>query len=798
MLRQRFRSALHTVLAAALLLAVPGATTAAAAPEKDGPTRATIRYTEYGVPHILADNYTDLGYGYGYAIAKDNICLLADSFLTVAGERSRYHGPGGSGNDTLSAATTNLNSDLHFRRIIDSGVVERLAGQSAPLGPRTEVKQLIDGYAQGFNRYLAQTGRDGITDPACKGAPWVRDIGPTDLYRLFYALSTIGSSGALADGIVTAQPGSTARPPAADARTAARFAEGLGAPGSGALGSNGIGIGSQGASGAKSVLLGNPHFPWRGANRFWQVQLTVPGKLDVTGAGLLGTPVVEKGYNADVAWTHTLATPRTFGLYAIHPAPGDPTSYLVDGVKEKMTSRTVTVQVRQDDGSIGEVHRTLYETRYGPMVSAAAGIGLPWNDTTGHALRDANATNLRGLNTWFGFGLAKSTADIKKTLTDTQGAPWVNTIAVDRAGQALYADIQVVPHVTDDQADRCGTDLGHQIFPKTGVPVLDGSKAACAWGSDPDALEPGLFGPSRMPSLTRDDYVLNSNDSAWLANLKAPLTGYPRIIGDIGTARTLRTRESLTSVQEGLKNGGFSRASMQRMLFADRSRFAELAAADTAAMCRAFPDGKAPSSSGPVDVAAGCAALAAWDHTYTTHTRGSMLFQRFALKLEERKVALWRQPFDAADPVATPNTLDTGAAAVQQAFGDAAAELHTAGIPLDAELGAHQYALRGGEKIPMPGAPEALGVLNLIKGQWDPAAGNTDVRTGSSYIQVVAFGDGPCPDAATLVAPSQSADPTSPHHSDQTKLFSEGRWATGRYCEKDILASPDLKIVELS
>ena len=50
---------------------------------------ATIRRTAHGIPHILASDYEGAGYGYGYAIAQDNICVLADTYVTVRAQRSR-------------------------------------------------------------------------------------------------------------------------------------------------------------------------------------------------------------------------------------------------------------------------------------------------------------------------------------------------------------------------------------------------------------------------------------------------------------------------------------------------------------------------------------------------------------------------------------------------------------------------------------------------------------------------------------------------------------------------------------
>ena len=51
-----------------------------------------IRRTAHGIPHILAKDWEDMGYGYGYAFAQDNICTIAASYVTVDAERSRFFG----------------------------------------------------------------------------------------------------------------------------------------------------------------------------------------------------------------------------------------------------------------------------------------------------------------------------------------------------------------------------------------------------------------------------------------------------------------------------------------------------------------------------------------------------------------------------------------------------------------------------------------------------------------------------------------------------------------------------------
>ncbi|MBF3197808.1 penicillin acylase family protein, partial [Pseudomonas aeruginosa] len=71
---------------------------------------ADIRWTAYGVPHIRAKDERGLGYGIGYAYARDNACLLAEEIVTARGERARYFGSEGKS----SAELDNLPSDIFY------------------------------------------------------------------------------------------------------------------------------------------------------------------------------------------------------------------------------------------------------------------------------------------------------------------------------------------------------------------------------------------------------------------------------------------------------------------------------------------------------------------------------------------------------------------------------------------------------------------------------------------------------------------------------------------------------------
>ena len=118
---------------------------------------------------------------------------------------------------------------------------------------------------------------------------------------------------------------------------------------------------------------------------------------------------------------------------------------------------------------------------------------------------------------------------------------------------------------------------------------------------------------------------------------------------------------------------------------------------------------------------------------------------------------------------------------------------------MDAKLGDHQFVVRNGSRIPVSGGTESLGVWNKIESAWRGAEGGyAEVSSASSHIQAVGWDGGRCPVARTLLTYSQSSNPNSPHHLDQTRLFSAEKWVPSRFCEKDILSSPRLKVVRVS
>ncbi len=379
------------------------------------------------------------------------------------------------------------------------------------------------------------------------------------------------------------------------------------------------------------MVLGNPHFPWDGAERLYQAHITIPGKLDVSGGSLYGVPAVLIGHTRGLAWSHTVASAWRFTPFELQLVPGDPYSYIVDGQVKPMQARTMTVQAKTASGTLEERSRTLYSTEYGPMLTSILGLPLfPWTPLKGYALGDANYENFRYLNHFVATDQAQSVREYDRIQRQYQGIPWVNSVAADRRGEAYYSMDGAIPNVSDEKATTCAGSLGVSVFPATGIPILDGSRAACNWDTDSDSVVSGIFGPSRIPRLFRDDYVTNGNDSHWLSNPEQPLEGYERVIGDERTQRSLRTRLGLVMVQQriagtdGKRGEGFSLRKLARVALGNRQYAGELWRDELVALC---------NQSSSAEVTAACPVLAGWSGRNDLDAPGAVLFQRFTERL---------------------------------------------------------------------------------------------------------------------------------------------------------------------
>ncbi len=787
------------------------APTSAPAPDTTGVAdsiyRATITYTQYGIPHITADSLGSAFFGQGWAMAHDHLCTIVDQIVKVRGERSKYHGAG--------ADDSYLHSDLVYKALNLVGTAQTVI----PTLPQ-DAQDTLNGFAAGVSKYAADqaAGAEG-TAPLpewCDGAEWLGPITAAEVYAYVRDFALVGGTRNLIDYIATAAPPeSTPEPPSTepvdtDAASASapddadRLAPVVG------VGSNAWSIGSEQADGANSILLANPHFPWEGELRFWESHLTVPGDIDVYGTTPIGVPGVVIGFNDSVAWTRTVSAGRRFTGYVLTLDPADPTAYQYGDSVEKMEPVDVRVDVLQD-GSIRTEQRTLWRSRYGLMVALPGG---DWTAEKAYTVRDSNLQNDVMVQMVLAEMRAGSLDEFEQANRDFGGNPFANTILADASGEVAYIDTAVTPNLDPGSIarweERKAADGYLQLLDRQRVTLLDGSDPRDEWIDDPAAAVPGTVPFDQLPELRRTDFVMNANDSYWLANPNAPQTGLSMMHGLAEVPQSSRTRMNLMSLTGGRNGDGtWTDTELWNAMLSNQGLEATLLREPVVERCRA--------AGGP-DLQDVCDTLGAWNGLADLDAPGAVLWREFMAQFAYNDHldagSLWANGFDPADPINTPNGLAPAPAdgpdPVITALAKAEELMATAGLALDATLGDTQYFLAGPnrtERIPVHGAGPLEGVENVVgfspgshstepqipkgavlDGSFELSKDGYPLNYGTSFLLAVAFTDeGPV--AHAVLTYGQSGDLRSEFSRDQMELFSNKEWRDIWFRAADVAAN---------
>lgn len=728
-----------------------------------------IRRTKGGLPHIKAQDFASLGYGTAYAVAQDDVCLLAENFLRFRGELSRFKG----------AQNGNFESDIFYRYITEHGV------QSWPVA--NELQAMYQGYAAGYNRYLRDTKVENIPDSRCRGAEWVTEITADDIRRIdqtpFYYPGLQGLLVSAKPPVINAEEAEVAVSALSEMSLA--NIENMINPGD--KGSNGVAFGRETTEQQKGLLLANPHWTWQGNQRYYPRHQTIPGVLDMLGVHTVERPLAALGNNQHVAWTVTVSAGSRTSFYQLDLVPGKPTQYLFDGEVRDMKVETVSVDVLTDAGTVEAREHTFYSTHFGYLVGQ-----FPWGEKHAYAMRiaDESGRDVGGAN--MELLQVKSVRELKAVHDKYQHHP-ANLIAADDGGEVLYADPGVMAHITDELTEKC--KVAFKL-------ALDGTRSDCQWGSDADAPVAGIFGTQNLPYLYRNDYVLNSNDSYWLSHPDQPLEGFAASIGNEKTERTLRTRSGFKMINErlagvdGFSGNRFNRINLLQMLSSNQSFAGQLMRDDVVVLCEANPE-VSLAEGAVVNISEACKVLEQWDLRANSESRGAHLFRemlRDANNDNDRwrwlpRSFVFKVPFDASKPLDTPRQLDSkNNPAVLQSLARAVQKLRRDGIALDAALGELQTVTRNGKVLPISGGVEFSGVFNKVTSAYKGNSGYPEVTSSASgWVSATEFTDNG-PVVRGIQTYSISTNPESPHYSDMTEMFSRKEWLDIPFREEDVQA----------
>ena len=764
---------------------------------------ARIRYTSHHIPHIEADDLGSLAFGQGWAQAEAHACTIAEQVLTVRAERARFLGPGDG--------SANVDADVGALVL---GVHARASERHLALDEAS--RDVVDGFAAGFNAWLDEVGVDAVPGP-CAGAEWVRPITGVDVLARLDDLALAAGGGAVVHHLGATQPPSAPAelidPRPAD--EAVPVPELVPAE----VGGAGWALGGQATGSGRPVLATALAAPWDGDLRLWEQHLVVPGSLDAYGVSHIGSPTLFAGFTDSLAWTATVAAGARLLLVETALDPSDPTRYLVGGASEAMIPEERAVEVRQPDGTIELVRRTTWSTRYGPVVDLP---GLGWDAT-----RAVSAVDLVHHGRPVALGLATAGAttldELEAALVAHGPAAWSDVLAVSVDGEAWYANGAATPALAPEVAAawdaRVAADPTAAAWAEQGAVVIDADALEAAAGAEVGGWEPALVPLSEAPVRRTEGLLVAGDHSHWIVDPAEPLLGFPSVLGAERVPPSPTSRRSLvaatTLVADAAADGRpLERGDVAVALLDEESVSGDLLVDEVVDRCRLVEVVRVPErrdgdelvwASQEVRLDPACDALADWDRTFELEARGAVLWREALVRLDPASLTdageLFAEAFDPDDPLATPRGLAEPPAPVLVALGEALLTLDEVGVAPDVALRDVQEAVRGVDRLPMHGGHAADGALVVVGGTDEGAGapvpgsalteGGYLVSRGTAWVLVVELTDDG-PRAEAILAHGQSGDPASPHYADQTYRFSDKAWRPARFGDDAIADDPAL------
>jgi acyl-homoserine-lactone acylase len=670
------------------------------------PTGGTeILWDTWGTPHIYAEDSPGLFYAFGWAQAHNHGDLLLRLYAQARGRGAEVYGEGFLPSDRVIRTF-----GLHERGTVWYG--EQTADFHANL----------DAFAAGVNAYAALH-----LHRLAAAAKTVLPVDATDVLAhtariLFQYLSD--ESGIL--------------------ERLLRGSE---------IGSNGWAIAPSHTADGRALLLVNPHSEWAGEYTFFEAQLSAPGVYDAYGATLVGIPVLAIAFNDHVGWTHTVNTIDAADVYRLTL---DGNGYRFDGQRRAFETRSETINVRQDDGTLREESLIVRRSVHGPVIEAEHGQTV--------ALRmvaiDDWSSAAGALEQWWDMGRATNLVEFEAVLRRLQ-VPLFTVIYADRDGHVLSLFNGQVPVRLAEGLDwfepvpgDTSATLWTEIHPYDDLPrVLDppggwvqNSNSPPWYATSPLALDPGAF-----PSYMAPEYL------SW------------------------RERRGIRMLEEN------PRLSLERLVelkYSTRMELADRVLDELVAAARQTGDATAREAA---DV------LAAWDRQALATSTGTLLFVFWvqSIRRDEDLYELFRMPWDPAQALTTPSGLADPERAVR-ALTEAADQIQAVFGRMNVPWGEVARLRRGSVDLPANGCEgNPFGVFRVLRLEigdvpletTEPVAANG----GDSYVAAVEFGE--TAQARVLLTYGNASQPGSPHVGDQLVLAANGEMRTAWRTREEIEAN---------
>ena len=411
----------HALRACRLTISLAAAVIVSGCAIPSAEQRVEIRRTQYGVPHILAEDEMALGFGLGYCQAEDYGLRVIRGLVEGRGESLSYFG------DQVDAAAV-----LKLRRRHAAETYPQLAA---------DVRAMMEGFAQGVNLY-AKLHSDELPDWASIGFDGI-DVAA----RVYGAPSTASVRAFLRTmGVTPLHEEEPIQPE---------------------TGSNAWALAPNRTSSGHAILMRNPHLSWTAG--YYEAHLTIPGKLNFYGDVRIGGPLeMIAGFNENLGWATTNNGPDLEEIYELRVDPEHTDHYLFDGVSVPLQREEVTVDYRDGDRTVSET-REFWRTNLGPVIHRTA-------DKI-YTVKSANDGEFRVGQQFLRMMQARN-LDEWKDAVKMRAKPSSHLTYADREGNIFYfwnAQLPSLPHAAQTNRAVAATgaaDVWTELVPFEDLPQL--------------------------------------------------------------------------------------------------------------------------------------------------------------------------------------------------------------------------------------------------------------------------------------------------------------------------------------
>ncbi|WP_295664870.1 penicillin acylase family protein [uncultured Mucilaginibacter sp.] len=391
----------------------------------------TIRYDEYMIPHIFAQNDHDLYFAQGYVTAKDRLWQMDIQTRSAAGRLSEIVGPKA------------LDLDRYHRRM---GMVYGAEQTMLMSMKDPKVKEMLEAYSDGVNAYIHSLPPKyyPIEFKLLDYAP--EDFKPINcaliLKLMSEVLATNSDDFAMTNTLKLFGPKVTAElfpdypfkeDPIIPAGTKWDFKPlKIPAPSKGfiddmtdtiktkhgpeGIGSNNWVIGGSKTANGYPILANDPHLELTYPSIWYQMQMSAPG-VNVYGVTIPGAPTIVIGYNQKIGWGVTNVDADVLDWYQIRFKDLTKNEYWYNNKWVPTKRRIEVIKIR---GQADMIDSVIY-THVGPVVYANSNVKPKMSRAafvpTGHALRWIAHDPSIEFKTLYILNRGKNYDDYRKALT---------------------------------------------------------------------------------------------------------------------------------------------------------------------------------------------------------------------------------------------------------------------------------------------------------------------------------------------------------------------------------------------